>query len=219
MLRSPSVQARYVNMAGFGDHWVAFADGQRCAALEVDGLAFGLLSDEEQELVVAGYAAFLQGLEQPVQLLVRVLPMDLQGRLANLEERAPLLPDALVPFARDEALLLRALAAKRSLLERHHYLVISTAGTAIPARWPWPWRRSAAADTDAAPAALAARLDALVVGLRRAGLDARRLSGRELVLLLHACWCPDLSRRQRLADDLDAMALAPGVSRPERMHS
>ena len=219
--RDDSTQARYLRLAAIGKHWVTFEEGHACAALEVAGIPFRLRSDEEQEDVVAGYAGFLQGLEHPVQILVRVLPMDLQGYLADLERRSRLLPETLATFARAHRAFLANLAKQRQLLERHHYVVVSTEPPAPSVRLPWPWRRRPTATRDqvGAEAALVARLDSLAEGLRRADLDARRLGGKELALLLHACWCPELARQQRLATDLDeALPTASSVSTEERRY-
>ncbi len=210
--RDDTTQARYLRLVGIGEHWVTFEEGYSCAALEVAGIPFGLRSDEEQESAVAGYAGFLQGLQHPIQILVRVLPMDLQGYLADLERRSRLLPEALAPVARAQATFLANLAKRRQLLERHHYLVIATDPPAPAPRLPWPWRQRPAPvqDWDGAAGALVARLDALAEGLRRANLDTRRLGGKEFALLLHACWCPELSRQQHLTTDLDeAMPSVP----------
>ena len=211
--RDDATQERSLRIAGIGERWVTFADGGSVAALEVDGIPFRLRADDEQESTVTSYAEFLQGLEQPVQVLVRVLPMDLQRYLADLERRSRLLPEALAPFARAHTAFLRTLAQKRRLLERHHYVVVATAPPPRAVRLPWPWRRpETPPDADEAISVLLARLETLSEGLRRAGLDARQLSGKELALLLHACWCPELSRQQRITADLDhALLSAPGA--------
>ena len=47
------------------------------AVLEVSGIHFGLQGDTEQEAIVGGFAAFLNSLSFPAQVLVRVLPIDI----------------------------------------------------------------------------------------------------------------------------------------------
>lgn len=47
-------------------------DGGFRAVLAVGGVPFALRSAAEQEAILAGYRAFLNGLEHPLQLLVRL---------------------------------------------------------------------------------------------------------------------------------------------------
>ncbi|HEY7341301.1 MAG TPA: hypothetical protein VH591_10500 [Ktedonobacterales bacterium] len=48
-----------------------------CAVLEVSSLNYALKTVGEQEAILAGYRAFLNGLTFPIQLLVQVRPLDL----------------------------------------------------------------------------------------------------------------------------------------------
>jgi hypothetical protein len=63
---------------------------------------------------------------------------------------------------------------------------------------PWDSRGADQPGLDAARRGLAARCAEVERGLARCGLTARRLDGGELVGLHYACWCPELSRLQRL---------------------
>ena len=90
-----ALQASHLSVEGIGDCWVRLDSGRASAALEVDGIPFGLLSDAEQDSAVTAYAAFLQGLEQPLQIIVRLLPADLQRQLEELDAQAQRLPAAL----------------------------------------------------------------------------------------------------------------------------
>lgn len=221
MKRTPaSVQASHLRVSGIGDAWVILEHGACCAALEVDGLPFTLLSDDEQANTVTGYAAFLQGLEQPLQLLVRLLPADMDRYLQELEHQARRLPPGLAPVARSHVAFLRDLARRRLLLERHHYLVItSTPGHATTAPLLQRWRRQERPTTAQPGGELPARLDALIAGLRRCNLNARRLGGAELAALLYSCWRPEGARRQRLAAELQEALPSLLVAGPhERNH-
>src|SRR6185437_16287550 len=55
--------------------------------IEVGSLNFGLKSVGEQEAILAGYAAFLNSLGYPVQLLTRVLPLDVRPYLTSYQAR------------------------------------------------------------------------------------------------------------------------------------
>src|SRR5437870_3591913 len=76
-----------------------------CAVLEVAGSQQSLakLDDAKQEELLAAYAQFLNALTFPVQLLVRVIPVDLGWYVARVDERARALSSSLVAIARDHA--------------------------------------------------------------------------------------------------------------------
>lgn len=67
------------------------------AVVEVGSLNFALKSGPEQEAILSSYGAFLNSLSFPVQVLVRVLPLDLSPYLARLARLAQ-------PDGRDERL-------------------------------------------------------------------------------------------------------------------
>src|SRR5690348_6932236 len=53
--------------------------------LKVSSVNFSLLSESEQEGVIEGFKAFLNGLAFPIQILVRNLPYDLTSYLRTVE--------------------------------------------------------------------------------------------------------------------------------------
>jgi hypothetical protein len=218
--RRASVQSARLSLRAIADDLVELEGGRCRAVLEVAGLNFALRGEAEQEAVLAGYAAFLNSLSFPVQILVRVLPIDVEGYLGELERRARRdLPDALAMLARDHVAFLRRLARNRTLLERHFYLVVPAAGEARRGRRLWPARTSAAnADADAVRKQLTFRCEEVERQLARCGLIARRLGDLELAQLYYACWCPELARVQRLRGELSeytALVVQAGA-KPER---
>ena len=204
MTRRASVQTARLSLEEIADDVVLLARGQYRAVLEVSGVHFGLQGDIEQESLVGGFAAFLNSLSFPIQILVRVLPVDVDGYIGDLERRARSeLPEVLAALARDHVAFVRRLARNRTLLERHFYLVVPSETDAARSRRVWSLaRRRAARDTAAARKQLVIRCEEVERQLGRCGLTARRLTSNELAQLYYACWCPELSRVQRLRRDL-----------------
>ena len=199
MKRRASTQAAHVGLRSIQDSVVTLRDGQARAVLEVSSVNFGLIGAGEQEAVVASFAALLNGLTFPVQVLVRVLPVDLERYVAELEQLAPQLSEPLAALARDHALFLRRLTRHRTLLERRFYLVVPSDSQATHRGW----RRKRGSQERQANGAdtlrqLTARCDELARGLSRCGLSAHRLDDVELAQLFHQCWAPDQARVQRL---------------------
>ena len=215
MSRRASVQTARLSLEAIEEGVVRLAGGHYRAVLEVGGLNFGLQGEAEQEAVVAGYAAFLNSLSFPVQVLVRVQPIDIDGYIGELERRARHeLPDDLAELARDHVAFVRRLARSRTLLERRFFLVVP-AETGTRRGWPFG-RRAGGLDAIAARKQLTFRCEEIERQLGRCGLAVRRLGNEELAQLHYACWCPELSRVQRLRRELaEYTALAVQVGPPE----
>ena len=57
--------------------------GEYRAVIQSQSVNFALKSEEEQEAVMAGYRSFLNSLSHPVQMLVRILPTNVEPYLAG----------------------------------------------------------------------------------------------------------------------------------------
>lgn len=225
----PSVQSVHVGVSAIESGAVRLTDGSSRAVLEVGGIDLAFQEPGAQEATLAGFAAFLNGLAYPVQILVRLVPADLEPYIGRLEDRGlRVLGGALADLALDHANFLRRLARSRALIQRRYYVVIPDEGvpTGVTADGPWsPWRwlgnlrRRTPAVSDAprgaaVPAApghapadptlmqLQARCAEVARQLGRCALPAQRLDDAALAELLYSCWCPDLSRVQRLRQTL-----------------
>ncbi len=212
MSRLRSVQTAHLGVQGIEDGVLRLTNGQLRAVLEVGSVNFGLKGEVEQEAIVASYAAFLNSLGYPVQILVRVLGIDIEAYLVDLERRLPHTGfDRLAELGRDHIAFLRRLAHRRTLLERRFYLVVPGASPGRRRRGLWPFGigrhphaspDGRAANGGEALRELNRRCEEITRDLGRAGLSVRRLEGPELAQLLYACWCPDLARIQRFRRDL-----------------
>ena len=217
MTRPGSVQTSHVGVEAIADDVLHLTGGEERAVLEVTSLNFALQGEREQAATVASFAGFLNSLTFPVQVLVRVLPLDVDGYLLELDRRSRHLGDGLAELARDHLAYLRRLARSRTLLERRFYLVVPAQAPVAEHRgrgWPFG-RRVERLGPAAARRQLTVRCEELARQLARCGLAARRLSDVELAQLLYACWCPELARVQRLQRDLaDYTALVVRGGRP-----
>lgn len=219
MSRRGSVQTAHAGLEAIEDDVVRLSGRQERAVLEVGSLTFALQGEGEQEAIVAGFAAFLNSLTFPVQVLVRVLPIDGERYLADLESRSPQLPAGLEELARDHIAFLRRLARTRTLLERRFYLVVPAQAGPIGPRRPFG-RQAVQPSADAASRQLTLRCDEITRQLARCGLPARRLSGVEIAQLVYACWCPERARVQRLEHALGAYtALVVRATRTQERRS
>jgi hypothetical protein len=215
MRRLSSAQAIHLGLEGIEDDAIVLGGGERRAVLEAGSLNFALQGDREREATVAGFAAFLNGLTFPIQVLVRVLPVDVATYLETLEHRARQLAGPLADLAYDHVAFVRRLARNRTLLERRYYVVVSARleNTNAGRRWPFGTTRQDPVDVDAIRRQLTHRCAEIERQLQRCGISAHRLANTDLVRLLYACWCPELARIQRLSPSTnDDTTLVVGTS-------
>lgn len=166
-------------------------DGGHCAVIEVSGVHFALRSEAEQEAILAGYRRLLNGLSYPVQLLVRVVPADVERYLAGLHSTAvrPELRRLLI----DHQAFVRRIAGERALLERRFYVVVpgGVEGASRHGSQHTPWRRRRRSGVESPLADAGRRLrfrcNELTQGLAAFGVSARRLNRDELVTLWRDC--------------------------------
>ena len=170
---------------------VRLRGGDYRSVLEAQGINFALKSEPEQEAILAGYRRFLNGLTHPLQVLVRLVPADVEGYLAGLGG-ARGGTETLRRLALDHEAFVRRIARERTLLDRRFYVVLPAEVDAAPGRGGpgWPWRRGLQAqgqsDLARARRTLSLRSGEVAQGLGSFGVSTRRLGGEELAALWRA---------------------------------
>jgi len=126
----PAPAALRLPIAGIDEHGVVDLGGDGKAVIcRASTSSFSLRTPAEQEAMVAGFARFLNSLSDPVQIVVRAEPVDLDPTITSLQEAAPGLPHpALEAAARDHGRFLADLAG-RGLLTRQVLVVLRQAAT------------------------------------------------------------------------------------------
>jgi hypothetical protein len=177
------------------------------AVLEAGSVNVALRSEAEQEAIVAGYRAFLNALRYPIQVLVRVLPTDIEAYLAGLRG-AGTRGRPLARLALDHEAFVRRLARERTLLERRFYVVVPADGDGEQASHPAspatrllprrPWSTNGRRPESFAAQQLAVRCQEVSQGLAGFGVATRRLTDHEIAALWYPMLAPDRARFQPL---------------------
>jgi hypothetical protein len=178
--------------------------GDYRAVLEAQSVNFALRSHEEQEAIMAGYRAFLNALSYPIQVLVRILPTDVETYLTALREHpGGRGAEALARLALDHETFVRRLARERTLLERRFYVVVPAGlhGAFERRAVRWPWRRKQAnagrQGFEAARRQLTFRSEEIAQGLVNFGVPGRRLGSEELAQLWYAFLVAELAKPRK----------------------
>ena len=211
-----SVQEAFVRVREVAHNVVCLASSEHPAKreyraiLEVTSTNYTLRSEEEQDLIIAGYRAFLKSLAFPIQILVRSQQLDLSPYVQRLTETSSL--QAYGPLwaelAEAHAQFVRELAARRTLLEHRFYLILPSdqgSGVGPPPlasllslRGKRHRARVRAETLEKAQQQLDLRAEVVAQQLAALGLHCNRLSGEELVALSYSCLTPERAIRYPL---------------------
>jgi hypothetical protein len=203
------------------------------AVLEVGGRGAPLCSEEEQYQINEQFQQCLIALAHPLQILIRVTPVDLSGYLSSFiftpeQERAMLSdPDPVdrrmlttwMQLATSHVAFLGKRASDQQLLSRRFYVVVPALGacteelhsTALARmlhrlRHQGTGNSSEAAQEARARHQLTIRCEALERQLVSMSLSVRRLSHQELIELEEACLRPREAGTSPLANSLGRSA-------------
>jgi hypothetical protein len=145
--------------------------------LKVNSINFSLMSEEEQEGVIEGFKAFLNGISYPIQILIRNRPHNLDQYLQMLEA----VKGTMAPVMRDHANFVRVLASRRALVKREFYIIVPSDSQTT---------RDKTEALINAQLQLKLRLEELLRQLERMGLAGKRLTDMEIVQLYQSCYTP-----------------------------
>jgi hypothetical protein len=187
------------------------------AVVEVSALNFLLKADEEQEALVERYRQLLKSLTFPLQILLRHQRLDLRPYLARIRAQIPhtlettqeaVLPAQHSPTWSDLAAgledLLRQLGSRRTLIERHCYLVIPAPDLPAPAKKALRRKRRQTEREEVLARTLQEldiRVEMVQQHLAALGLRSRRIGGEELARFYQRCLVPERALEHPLTSE------------------
>lgn len=162
------------------------------SAIEVTGVNFGLLSEEEQRDVFEGYQRHLASVSFPTQLLVRVSRLDLNSYLQFLAcAKAAPEEETWVKFARDHTRFVDEMTQDKMLLERRFYVLVPADDIMLEQSYLPRFRKKReqleTQTLEQAEQQLALRCELVSSALEMLGLHTHRLTADEYVRLVDDC--------------------------------
>ncbi len=152
------------------------------AVFEAVPVNFGLRSKNDQERLINGYTAFLNGLSFPVEILVRSDYLRIDEYLGELKSREEEIEPHLRPSLGDYIEFLKETASVQHLVRRRFFLILSWQGLDSRSR---PLRRGEVL-WDEAEMELERRRGIVASGLKPLGVMVRPLERDDLFRFLHA---------------------------------
>lgn len=189
------------------DDLAILKNGGAVAVLQTNAVNFDLLSESEQDAMIFAYAALLNSLTFPIQIIVRSKRMDISTYLKLLEdarsrttnERLGSQIDLYHQFIKD-------LVSRNQVLDKRFYVVIPYfAGNLSQIKPPglFPKQNAVVSDKwhtlEKAKVNLAPKIAHITKQLNRIGIKAKQLVTEELVELFYDLYNPEVAREQKAA--------------------
>ena len=182
------------------EHLIILKDGSAAMVLQTSAINFGLLSEEEQDAAIYGYANLLNSLSFNIQILLRSVRKDITQYLEFVDEqiqktRSQKIKEQIIKYRS----FIKSLVKENKVLEKKFYLVIpySSFEMGLQASSLNPFTKSPQKppyEVDyilgKAKLTLYPRRDHLVRQLARVGIQARQLDTQELVTLFYRVYNP-----------------------------
>lgn len=209
---------RFLPVAEIRGDTVMLKNGGLRAIIGVEALNFNLKSEVEQQAIIAGYAAFVNTLTFPLQVVMRSTKTNVDEYLVHLRElgnkqkneRLAEQTEAYVRF-------IERMLDVADIMQKRFYVVVPLDRavrhkTLLEQFFEW-----LSPDDTAAKAAararefltyskqLTERVDLVAAGLNNIGLHTRRLTTRDLLELFYQIYNPKTSQEQKIPQDISVL--------------
>lgn len=186
---------------------VLFKDGGAAIVMETTSLNFGLLSEREQEAVIASYAALINSLSFTTQIMIRTQKKDVSNYLIYLDEAAPKITNPkLLGLMKSYKQFIAETIKKKNVLGKRFFIVVpfsplelglsksSFVSFGNTSKKKIPYSKSYVIKK--VEIALNPKRDHIIRQASRLGLKVRQLTNNELVSLYYDIYNPAIERVQ-----------------------
>lgn len=199
----------FLEIEDIKDDIIILRDGSCCLVLQVSAINFALLSEEEQDAIISAYAALLNSLSFPIQIVIISKRKDVSAYLENLRRAEEKTNEGKIrEQIRKYRDFIEQTVRKSNVLDKNFYLVIPFStlelgpqgaakivgrkGTSLPKEYI----------LERAKTALLPKREYLIHQLNRLGLKAFQLTTEALIQLFYDLYNPEvLGERMAKAED------------------
>ncbi len=206
-----STTQKFLDIYDITNNLVILKDGSVCFVLAVSAMNFGLLAEQEQDAVIYTYAAMLNSLNYPIQIIIQSQTKDAtkylnllknQEQKASSEEKAKMIAHYRSFVAQ--------LIKERNVLDKKFY--VATPATAmelglispegfIPGNNQFDISKyEKSVILEKAQSVLEPKRDHLISQFARIGLFARQLTTQEIIKIFYTNYNPEASEGLEIAD-------------------
>jgi hypothetical protein len=192
---------------------ILLKQGGAALVIQANAVNFDLLSEKEQDAMIAAYSGLLNSLSFHIQILIRSRKMDISAYVKHVDQVAQTHPN---PYLREQILsykeFVQGLVQKGEVLDKRFYIVIpyyefggeSSGGpmSALTGSKPKPRTVNKAALLQRAKTDLDPKQDHLIKQLNKLGIKSKQLTTPELIELFYEIYNPKQSKVQHLDEGI-----------------
>ncbi len=206
-----SITQKFIDIYDITHNLVIFKDGSTSVIITVDAMNFGLLAEEEQDAIMYAYAALLNSLNYPIEIVIQSQTKDVTHYLKLLQVReGEINSNIMKNRIRAYREFVSNLIHERNVLDKKFYVVIHATslemGFVAPSSF-MPGKTDFDASSveksviiEKATNLLEPKKDHLISQFARIGLFARQLETQEIIRLFYASYNPESAEGQVMAD-------------------
>lgn len=207
---SSSTTQLFLDLYDITNDLIILSDGATSLVITVSAMNFGLLSENEQDATIYAYAALLNSLSFPIQIVVRSQPKDVTGYLKKIQDQEQ---STINPVYRQKIKEYRSfvesLVQEQNVLDKKFYIVIplSAVEMGLTTQNVLPGAKNKPISSfeknyiiEKARTNLIPRRDHLIDQLARIGLYSRQLNTQELIQMLYSSYNPESFEGQKVTD-------------------
>ncbi|MCL5003902.1 MAG: hypothetical protein M1352_01370 [Patescibacteria group bacterium] len=193
--------------------YVLLKNNGAAAVIQTTAVNFDLLSEIEQDAMIAGYSQFLNSLTFPIQIVIRSKKMDISSYVESLESVEQSQTN---PYLREQIKNYRGyvseLISKNEVLDKRFYVVVPYQDVSLKPEASifsaflnflgLPQKKAPRVNRrallDKGKIQLEPKVDLIIKQLSRVGIKAKKLDTQELVELFYDIYNPYTSAEERL---------------------
>lgn len=209
---SRATTQKYLDIYDITNDLLVLRDGSVSLVLQVNALNFGLLSEPEQDAIIYAYAALINSLSYPIEIVVKSLPKDVSRYLEYVDEQMEQTTSELRrQQIQNYRQFVNNLISEQNVLDKNFYVVIPMSALElgiIDSLNPLNSLTNNDKEPDfdkyslveKAQNMLLPRRDHLLGQFGRIGLQARQLSTKELIHLFYTAYNREAADGTRVVD-------------------
>lgn len=209
-----STTQKFLDIFDITNDVVVLKDGTISLVMVISAMNFGLLAEQEQDAIIYAYAALLNSLNFPIQIIISSKTKDATAYLRLLDEQAVKAStlekkDLIGRYQQFVGQLIK----ERNVLDKKFYVVVPAAPaevgmitpqTVLPGKnEPILTREQKAAVIEKGLGVLEPRRDHLIAQFNRIGLYARQLNTQEIIEIFYNSYNPEAYEGQQITDSKD----------------
>lgn len=208
----------HLDVEDIKDNLVILKNGQACAVLQTTAVNFDLLSEIEQDAIIAAFSMLLNSITFPVQVVIRSKKLDITKYIEKVQRLESKITEPLLKHqAESYRKFIQDVIKRNEVLDKKFYVVIPSTdgGETTPNSGPMDWlftllgmhtKRITVDINNALKLAqtnLLPKIDHMVKEFNRIGVRARQLTSQELVELYFDIYNPSSTHGQRIRTNID----------------